>query len=309
MEGRPASAEAIGRVRRFNRFYTRRIGVLREGLLGSRYSLVQVRVLYEIAGRDGPSAVELAEELDLDPGYLSRILRGFTTTGLVRGRRSKTDRRRSHLFLTPRGKAAFDALDKGADSEVGSLLCELSARDQQRLAGAMDTIESLLGTLRETPCVLRSHQAGDLGWIVHRHGVLYSEEYGWDETFEALVAQIAAKFIEKENPRKERCFVAERGGEILGCAFLVDAGGEEAKLRLLLVEPKARGLGLGTRLVGECVRFARQAGYKKISLWTNDVLLAARHLYEKAGFSLVHREPHHSFGRDLVGESWELGLG
>jgi DNA-binding MarR family transcriptional regulator/GNAT superfamily N-acetyltransferase len=300
----------VAAVRRFNRFYTRRIGVLQRGLLGSPYSLAEARVLFELAHQDRPTAAALAELLDLDPGYLSRILRSFGARGLVSRTRSGEDQRRVFLTLTRRGRAAFGVLDRRAAEEVRELLERIGEGDQARLAGALQTIESLLGEARPPgPVVIRSHKPGDIGWVIHRHGALYAEEYGWDETFEALVAQIAGRFLENEDRRRERCFIAERDAEILGCVFLVAASETEAKLRLLLVEPRARGLGLGGRLVSECLRFARQAGYGKVSLWTNDVLKAARKIYVKAGFTLVHREPHHRFGHDLVGETWELDLG
>jgi DNA-binding MarR family transcriptional regulator/GNAT superfamily N-acetyltransferase len=302
--------QRVDAVRRFNRFYTKRIGMLHEGLLGSRYSLTQVRVLYELAHRDSPTAAELSRELGVDAGYLSRILRGFRGRGLIGRTRSAADGRQSHLSLTARGRRAFTPLDRGSQEEVRAMLGALSASDQERLVRAMESIEGLLGPRREAkvPYLLRPHQPGDMGWVIHRHGALYAQEYGWDETFEALVAEIAAKFIRGLDPKRERCWIAEREGEIVGSVFLVKKSPAVAKLRLMYVEPKARGLGIGTRLLEECVRFARQAGYRKITLWTNSVLLAARHIYRKAGFRLVHEERHHSFGRDLVGETWELEL-
>jgi DNA-binding MarR family transcriptional regulator/GNAT superfamily N-acetyltransferase len=300
----------VDAVRRFNRFYTKQIGVLHEGLLGSPFSLTEVRVLYELAHREKPTASELGRELGLDPGYLSRILRGFKKRSLVDRALSETDRRQSHLSLTARGRKTFAPLNARSGDEVASMLSKLSAVDQSRLIKAMHTIEGLLGQPAEpkVPYLLRPHQSGDMGWVVHRHGVLYAQEYGWNEQFEALVAEIVAKFIKEFDPKRERCWIAEREGEIVGSVFLVMKSARVAKLRLMYVEPKARGLGIGSRLVEECVRFARQVGYRKITLWTNSVLVAARHIYQKAGFRLVHEESHHSFGHDLVGETWELDL-
>jgi DNA-binding MarR family transcriptional regulator/GNAT superfamily N-acetyltransferase len=302
--------ERVAAMRRFNRFYTRRIGVLQRGLLGSPYSLAEARVLYELAQNESPTAAEVAHVLELDPGYLSRILRTLGSRGLVSRERSHEDQRRVFLTLTRKGRDAFAVLDRRAADQVRDLLGRLAEGEQGRLTGALQTMEALLGDSgAEGPLLIRSHRPGDIGWVIHRHGALYAQEYGWDETFEALVAQIAGRFLETEDPRRERCFIAERGEEFLGCVFLVAAGEKEAKLRLLLVEPKARGMGLGSRLVDECIRFARQSGYGKVSLWTNDVLAAARKVYVKAGFTLVQREPHRRFGHDLVGETWELNLG
>jgi DNA-binding MarR family transcriptional regulator/GNAT superfamily N-acetyltransferase len=300
----------VGDVRRFNRFWTRQIGVLREGYLESRFSLTEVRVLYELAHREETTASELGEELGLDAGYLSRILRGFEKDGLIHKRPSEADGRRRLLRLTGRGRGAFAPLDARSRDEIGAMLGGMSVAGQERLVGAMRTIEGLLGGRTEpvVPYLIRPHRPGDMGWVVHRHGVLYAREYGWDEHFEALVAEIVAKFIRQYDPRLERCWIAERDGEIVGCVFLVRESEEIAKLRLLLVEPEARGLGIGSRLVEECIRFARQAGYLKITLWTNDVLNSARRIYKGLGFRLVHEEPHHSFGHDLVGQTWELVL-
>jgi DNA-binding MarR family transcriptional regulator/N-acetylglutamate synthase-like GNAT family acetyltransferase len=301
----------VGAVRRFNRFYTRQIGVLREGLLGSPYSLTEVRVLYELAHRDRPTATDLGQALGLDAGYLSRILRGFQRRGLIEKARSPADGRETLLSLTKKGQRTFAPLDARSSAEIGGLLGRLSPHGQARLVEAMRTIESLLGGAErehQTPFLIRPHQPGDMGWVVHRHGVLYAQEYGWDERFEALVAEIVATFVRNFDPKRERCWIAERDGEIVGCVFLVKQSKTVARLRLLLVEPKTRGLGLGSRLVSECERFARQAGYRKIVLWTNSVLRAARHIYEEAGYRLVHEERHHSFGHDLIGETWELDL-
>jgi DNA-binding MarR family transcriptional regulator/GNAT superfamily N-acetyltransferase len=300
----------VGAVRRFNRFWTRQIGVLQDGYLESPFSLTEVRVLYEFAHREETTASELSKELGLDAGYLSRILRGFEERGLIGKKSSEADGRRSILWLTEQGREAFATLDTRSHDEVGVMLGGLSPAEQGRLVEAMRTIEGLLSDQPElkVPYLLRPHQPGDMGWIVHRHGVLYAREYGWDERFEALIAEIVAEFIQQYDPKRERCWIAERDGEIVGSVFLVKQSEEVGKLRLLLVEPSARGLGIGRRLVQECVRFAKQAGYGKITLWTNDVLRAARRIYEEAGFRIVHEEPHHSFGHDLVGQTWELEL-
>jgi DNA-binding MarR family transcriptional regulator/N-acetylglutamate synthase-like GNAT family acetyltransferase len=303
-------APKVAAVRRFNRFYTRQIGVLHEGLLDSPFSLTEVRVLYELADRDQLTAAELSKDLGLDRGYLSRTLRSFENRGLVKKTRSQTDRRHIFLTLTGKGRKVFAPLNTRAHREVEEMLSDLSTGEQQDLIHAMHTIEHLLSGKPEpkVPYILRSHQPGDMGWIVHRHGVLYSEEYGWDEHFEALVAQIVADFIKNFDPKRERCWIAERNREIVGSVFLVKKSKTVAQLRLLLVEPKARGLGIGKRLVEECIRFAKQKDYGKIILWTNSVLDAARHIYEEAGFVLVEEEPHHSYGHDLVGQNWELVL-
>ena len=302
--------EKIEAVRRFNRFYTRQIGVLRESWAESPFSLAEVRVLYELAHHDDLTAGELGTELGLDRGYLSRILQSFEKRGFVTKTRSEKDARQTHLALTAKGRKVFAPVNNRSQQDVGSMLDALSATDQKILIESMHTIERLLGDKSEpkVPYILRTHHPGDMGWIVHRHGVLYSEEYGWDEQFEGLAAQITSDFIMNFDPKRERCWIAEREGEIVGSVFLVKKSKTVAQLRLLLVEPNARGLGIGTRLVEECIRFARQQGYRKIVLWTNDVLKAARRVYEEAGFIMVREEPHHSFGRDLVGQYWELAL-
>ena len=302
--------EGVAAVRRFNRFYTRQIGVLRHGLLNSPYSLAEARVLYEIAHRQQPTATELGQDLQLDAGYLSRILRSFEQRGLLSKQASPKDARQSLLSLTAMGRAEQSTLEAASNAEVGAMLDTLPVDRQTRLLRAMQAIEKLLGPgeASREPYLLRTHRPGDIGWIVHRHGLLYAREYGWDETFEALVAEIAAKFIRDFKPERERCWVAERDGEILGSVFLVEHSAAVAQLRLLLVEPSARGLGIGRRLVEECIRFARQAGYDRITLWTNDILGAARRIYEAAGFKLMGEEKHHSFGHDLVGQTWELRL-
>ncbi|HEV2352344.1 MAG TPA: helix-turn-helix domain-containing GNAT family N-acetyltransferase [Terriglobia bacterium] len=304
----------IQAVRRFNRFYTRKIGVLNEGVYRSPFSLIEVRILYELATRQKPTATELIRELGLDAGYLSRILRGFGKRGLIRKSLSPTDARQSHLSLTAGGHKNFASLDARSSEEVGALLAHLSAADQSRLVGAMATIELLLGPPQEpqdtseSTYLLRPHQPGDMGWVVQRHGALYAQEYGYDEHFEALVAEIVAKFIHHFDPKREHCWMAEKDGEIVGSVFLVKKSKKVAKLRLLLVEPRARGRGMGARLIAECIRFARQAGYRKITLWTQSELKAARHLYQRAGFSRAAKKRHRSFGQNLVAETWELNL-
>ncbi len=305
-----ASEEKIAAVRKFNRFFTRQIGVLREGLLHSPYSLTEARILFELGQGNQVTASRLGRELGLDAGYLSRILARLEQQGLLEKVRSETDGRQLLLSLTAEGRKAFALLDRRSREEVSEMLTDLSEEDQQRLLKAMQTIESVLtkGFKFSEPFILRSHEPGDMGWVTHRHGVLYAQEYGWDEHFEALVAQIVSDFITKYNPERERCWIAEMNGEIIGSVFVVQSSDTVAKLRLLLVEPKARGLGLGTRLVEECIRFARRRGYQKLMLWTNSVLVEARHIYEKVGFKLVAEEAHHSFGHDLIGETWELDL-
>ncbi len=303
----------VDAVRRFNRFFTRRIGVLREGLLHSPYSLAEARILFEIAHRDlALTASDLSRELGLDPGYLSRMLARLEQQGFVEKVRSETDARRRFLSLTPEGKEAFSSLDARSREEVSEMLEDFPEGDQRRLLEAMRTVQGILdrskGFKFSEPFFLRQHEPGDMGWVVHRHGVLYAKEYGWDERFEALVARIVADFVDGYDPARERCWIAEMGGEIVGCVFVVRASDTVAKLRLLLVEPEARGLGLGGRLVEECIRFARSRGYEKLTLWTNSVLGAARRIYEEHGFELVEEEEHHSFGKDLVGQNWELAL-
>lgn len=299
-------------IRRFNRFYTRQIGLLQEGLLHSPYSLTEARVLYELAHHEQTTATHLTQELGLDAGYLSRILRGFQKRGLVEKHPSEKDRRRQLLSLTDAGEKVFAQLNAASRGEIATILEGLPETDQYRLVHAMDTIEGVLGAQPEhgVPYILRPHQSGDMGWVVHRHGVLYSREYGWNEEFEALVAELVADFIRNYDPRWERCWIVEREGENVGSVFLVRHREREgvARLRMLLVEPKARGLGIGARLVHECTRFARQAGYRKITLWTNSVLHAARRIYEKEGYRMIREEPLHAFGHELVEQTWELAL-
>jgi len=300
----------VAAVRRFNRLYTRRIGALRAGLLDSPFSLAEARLLYELAHRDRPAAAELARDLGLDAGYLSRLLRGLERRRLISRERSKSDARQSLLSLTAAGRRTFATLDTRSSAEVRAMLAKLSDVGQRRLVEAMRDVERLLGAAPEPklPYLLRPHRPGDMGWVVHRHAALYAQEYGWDERFEALVAKIVAKFIDNFDPQRERCWIAERDGEIVGSVFLVTKSPTVAQLRMLYVEPGARGLGIGKRLVDECERFAREKGYRKIVLWTNSILHAARHIYEAAGYRLVAEEPHHSFGHRLVGQTWELKL-
>ncbi len=302
--------EKISAVRHFNRFFTRQIGVLREGLLHSPYPLTEARILFELGNREQLTASALCRELGLDAGYLSRILARLEQQGLLEKVRSDNDGRQRLLNLTDEGRNAFALLDQRSRDEVSEMLNDLGEEDQQRLFKAMQTIESILTKSLKfsEPFVLRAHEPGDMGWVTHRHGVLYAREYGWDEHFEALVAQIVADFITNYRPERERCWIAEMEGEIVGSVFVVQSSETVAKLRLLLVEPSARGLGLGTRLVEECIRFARRRGYQKLMLWTNSVLVEARHIYQKCGFKLIEEEAHHSFGQDLVGETWELVL-
>lgn len=302
--------QRVSAVRRFNRLYVRQIGLLREGYLDSGLSVAEVRVLYELAQRKEATASDLVRELDLDPGYASRILRGFRQRRLIDRRRSPEDGRRAILSLTPRGRKTFAPLDRRSHDDVAALLARLPSAEQGRLVAAMQTIESLLGSPRTGPApyLIRSPRAGDMGWVVQRHGELYFQEYGYDEEFEALVASIVAEFIQKYDAKRDHCWIAERDGVNVGCVFLVKGTAATAKLRLFLVEPTVRGLGIGGRLVDECVRFARSAGYRKIALWTQSDLYAARHIYEKAGFRRVGSERHHSFGQDLVAETWELKL-
>jgi len=302
--------ERIAAVRRFNRFYTRAIGVLAEDWLESPFSLTEARVLYEILHRDRPTAAAIAKDLGLDAGYLSRLLRAFAARGLIARRSSDRDGRQSLLSATERGRRAYAPLESHTNEQVGAMLDALPAEAQTRLIGAMGTIEELLdkGTEADEPYVLRPHRPGDMGWIVARHGAVYCGEYGWNENIEALTAEIVAEFLRKFDRRRECCFMAERRGERVGCVLLVKNSARVARLRLLLVDAEARGLGIGARLVDECIRFARAARYRKITLWTHNILSAARRIYKNAGFKLVARKRHSEFGRDLVGETWELAL-
>jgi DNA-binding MarR family transcriptional regulator/GNAT superfamily N-acetyltransferase len=306
----PAIDQRVDAVRRFNRLYTRRIGVLRGHYLESPFTLTESRVIYELAHRDGATAAELGRDLGLDAGYLSRLLRGFARRGLIARTPSSSDKRRTHLALTARGRGAFNDLDARSREEVGKLVSRFPEPGQRRLVSAMETIESLLEPAAPAAgaYLLRPPRPGDFGWIIHRQGVLYAEEYGWNEEFEGAAAAIIGDFIRDFDLKRERCWVAERDGEVVGSVFLVRKTDTIAKLRLLYVEATARGLGIGRRLVEECIRFARTAGYRRMTLWTQRNLVAAREIYRKAGFRLVKEEPHHSFGHDLVSETWELNL-
>jgi DNA-binding MarR family transcriptional regulator/N-acetylglutamate synthase-like GNAT family acetyltransferase len=304
-----AEAIEVDAVRRFTRFYTRQIELLSETLLSSGFTLAEARVLYELAQRPGVAASTLSRDLDLDPGYLSRILKSFEARCFLGRTASEEDGRRAAIHLTPAGRAAFAPLDAASAAQVSRLLDRLPQRSRAELVQAMGSVERLLsGDAATPPIVLRRHRVGDLGWIAHRQGLLYAAEYGWDATFEALVAEILAGFVRSHDPERERAWIAEREGSVLGSVFLVRQSEETAKLRLLYVEPAARGLGLGARLVDACIGFAREAGYRALTLWTNDVLVAARRIYLAAGFELAGTERHRSFGQDLVGETWTLPL-
>jgi DNA-binding MarR family transcriptional regulator/GNAT superfamily N-acetyltransferase len=299
-------------VRDFNRFYTRHVGALGSHL-GSEFSLTEARVLYELAHRGNPTATEIGDALGLDRGYLSRTLRSFKRRGLVKTIPSTSDRRQTHLAITATGRKAFAPLDKKARALVASVLEPLSDGSQRRVLDAMRTIRAALGDAvsskeRGEPYVIRHHRPGDMGWITHRHGVLYAQEYGWDERFEALVARVVADFIDNFDPARERCWVAERHGEIVGSIFVVKKSKTVAKLRLLYVEPSARGLGIGGRLVDEVIRFSRQVGYKKIMLWTQTDLTAARKIYKSRGFDKTAEEGHEMFGSKSIAETWEIVL-
>jgi DNA-binding MarR family transcriptional regulator/GNAT superfamily N-acetyltransferase len=302
--------QRIETIRAFNRFYTQRIGVLGGGMLDSRYTLTEVRVLYEIAHREQPLAMDLVRDLGLDPGYLSRILRTFENRGWLRRTRSSADARKSFLALTPKGKTALSSLEQRSRNEIDKLLHPLPASEQVKLQGHLQNVQALLAStsVSQPDFVLREHRAGDMGWIIQQHGVLYAQEYGWNSKFEALVAEICATFLRDFDPARERCWIAERDGVPVGCVMLVRHSGTVAKLRLLLVEPSQRGLGLGQRLVSECIRFAREADYRTMTLWTQSILTSARRIYEEYGFKLIASEPHETFGTKLTGETWELSL-
>jgi DNA-binding MarR family transcriptional regulator/GNAT superfamily N-acetyltransferase len=314
----PTLDQQVAAVRRFGRFYTQHLGLLDDSLLDTGHSLSEARVLWELAHADDAqqpaTATWLAAQLGLDAGYLSRVLRRLREAGLVNVNRLPTDARAQRLSLSPEGRRVYAAMDSASSAQVAHWLETLSDTEQSRLLSAMATVQALLVGPHATPMItLREPRPGDMGWVVQRHGALYAREYGWNAQFEALAARVSADFIEHFDPQRERGWIAERDGENLGCVFLVQAPADEygenvAKLRMLLVEPAARGLGLGRRLVDECERFARDQGYRKITLWTNSVLTAARAIYLKAGYRLVKQEPHHSFGHDLVGETWELDL-
>ncbi len=299
----------VGIVRAFNRFYTRRIGVV-DGMASSPFSLAEARVLYELAHRERPTATDIRKELGIDAGYMSRILRDFERRKLVKREQSKADERQRFLSLTHKGCKAFAQLDARSNRDVASMIEAVPPAKRQELVEAIETIHKLLSGEAESraPYLLRMHQPGDMGWIVSRQAILYCEEYGWDGTYEALAAEVVAQFIKAYDPKRERAWIAEMDGERVGAVFVAKGSDEIAKLRLLHVEPAARGLGIGKRLVAECVGFARQAGYQKMTLWTQSILHAARHIYKQAGFEIVHEEPHHSFGKDLIAETWELDL-
>jgi DNA-binding MarR family transcriptional regulator/ribosomal protein S18 acetylase RimI-like enzyme len=304
----PATEPRTAAIRRFSRFYTSVIGALQEGLLQSRFSLTEARVLFELANRDGATATTLCRELGLDAGYLSRILQRFEQERLLVRQVSEADRRQSVLALTEAGRAAFAPLDARSRAEVGALLATLPDQAQTEVVAAMARIEALLGAAPSAEYRLRDPQPGDIGWVVARHGALYAAEYAFDARFEALVAKVAGGFLGSHDPARERCWIAARDGVNLGSVFVVRVDDDLARLRLLLVEPAARGLGIGKRLVAECIAFARAAGYRRMTLWTNDVLMAARGIYQAAGFRLVASKPHSDFGPPCVGEDWDLTL-
>ncbi|HEY1289693.1 MAG TPA: helix-turn-helix domain-containing GNAT family N-acetyltransferase [Burkholderiales bacterium] len=298
----------VDAVRRFNRFYTRRIGALRSDYAGSPYPLPEARLIYELGRRRRCTATELRAELGLDAGYLSRMLGALGRRGLLRAERSPEDARARVLSLTARGRGAFVALDRRSRDEVSAMLRGIAAPDRERLVGAMRTVQSLLSNEGRSEVLLRSHRPGDMGWVVQAHGELYAREYGWDERFEALVAEIVAKFVTGFDARRSRCWIAERDGERVGSVFVVPESKSVAKLRLLLVDPRARGCGLGTRLVREAIGFARARGYGRLVLWTQSNLAAARAIYRACGFALRTSEPHAAFGVKLTGEHWEKRL-
>jgi DNA-binding MarR family transcriptional regulator/GNAT superfamily N-acetyltransferase len=304
--------EEITVFRRFNRMYTRFIGTLNERLLNSDYSLAEARILYELATREAPKAREIVEELGVDAGYLSRLLAKFERDGLLKRKTSELDGRYADLALTARGRSAFKRLNVLSDDQARAVLEDLVPSARIQLVECMRTIEGIVTKADRSrlPFVLRPHRVGDMGWVVYREGLGYAEQYGWDETFEALVARIVDQFVTNFDQNRERCWIAEIDGQSVGHIFLVKHPNEleTAKLRLLFVEPSARGMGLGDALVKECIRFARTAGYKKIVLWTQSILTSAHHIYERAGFRLMKEEAHHSFGKDLVGQTWELDL-
>jgi DNA-binding MarR family transcriptional regulator/GNAT superfamily N-acetyltransferase len=308
---RPAG-EAIDIIRSFNRRYTRQLGLLDNGLLGSEFTLTEARVLYELANSEDSTATQIAGELGLDLGYMSRLIKKFGRRRYVKRKRSAVDARQSRLQLTERGRAVFDPLDRAARLQIAEMIAPMTLEQRSLLLSAMQSVQRLLEVgseeSRREPYAIRPLKVGDIGWITHRQGVLYSQEYGWDATYEAMVAEILAGFVKNFDSKMERGWVAERASGIIGSVFLVRASADLAKLRLLYVEPTARGLGLGKRLVQECIDFARMKGYKTLTLWTNDVLVSARRIYQAAGFQLTKEERHHSFGKDLVGQTWELAL-
>ncbi|HKU12996.1 MAG TPA: bifunctional helix-turn-helix transcriptional regulator/GNAT family N-acetyltransferase [Steroidobacteraceae bacterium] len=300
----------VSAIREFNRFYTQKIGVLRDGHLGSEHTLTEVRVLYEIAHRQRPLASDLVRDLALDAGYLSRILAKLARRGWLKRERSRDDARKSYLHLTAKGRAAFDALDARSHREMAGLLAPLSRDKQATLQAHLQGVQSLLGTqpTAHGELTLRTHRPGDMGWVIQKHGEFYAQAFGWNTDFEALVAEICAKFLRELDPARERCWIAERDGAAVGCIMLVKHSRTVAKLRLLLVDPSQHGMGVGNRLVEECLAFARAAGYRKVTLWTQSILSAARKLYEGHGFCKVAAQPHESFGARLIAETWDLDL-
>ena len=301
--------DRVADLRAFNRFYTRVIGVLDEGLLQTPYSLTEARTIFELAQQPTMDLAALRKTLGIDAGYLSRILSRFEADGLITRERSTADGRRQVLHLTRAGRKVFEILNRRSAEENRKLLAQLSDDQQRRVLGAMSVIRELLdASPKPMPVVIRALTSGDYGWVVQRHGALYRQEDGWDESFEALVARIVADYIDRRDPQRENAWIAEADGESVGCIFCVKKEEKVAQLRLLLVEPRARGTGVGTRLVDECMRFARRAGYDEMMLWTNDVLVDARRLYERFGFKLVEEEPHESFGHKLVGQNWSVRL-
>ncbi|UFZ07364.1 helix-turn-helix domain-containing GNAT family N-acetyltransferase [Bradyrhizobium ontarionense] len=304
------SDSQIAAVRAFNRFYTRKLGALDQHLLDSPFSLAEARVLYELAHREAVSAKEIGLSLGLDAGYLSRIVQSFDENGLISRTPLPSDRRQQQIGLTAKGRQAFARLDRSSQKEVAAMLDTLPQPARERLVGAMTTIENVLEPPAQarSPVLLRSHRPGDIGWVISRHGAVYAEEYGWDISFEALVAEIGAQFIKSFDPAREHCWIAEVAGAPVGSIFLVRSTDEVAKLRLLLVEKNARGLGVGRALTDQCIRFAREKNYKKVVLWTQSILTAARDIYARAGFRKIAEEPHASFGAELMGETWELEL-
>jgi DNA-binding MarR family transcriptional regulator/GNAT superfamily N-acetyltransferase len=307
---RPNDDEEIAAVRAFNRFYTSKLGFLDQQLLKSPFSLSEARVLYELANRQSPSAKEIGTELGLDAGYLSRIVQKFDEDGLIVRKPFAADRRQYQLSLTAKGRQAFAKLDRSSHDDVADMLAVLPQDDRKRLIAAMAGIERLLGSAGVSPgtAILREPRPGDIGWVVQSHGALYASEHGWDSSFEVLVAEIAAKFLASFDASRERCWIAELDGAQVGSVFLVRHSDEIAKLRLLLVDPAGRGQGLGRRLVGECITFARACGYRKITLWTQSILVAARKIYQDTGFVQIASDPHRSFGQSLIGETWEREL-
>ncbi|MFB6451453.1 bifunctional helix-turn-helix transcriptional regulator/GNAT family N-acetyltransferase [Bradyrhizobium tunisiense] len=306
----PVADRQIAAVRAFNRFYTRKLGVLDQHLGKSPFSLSEARVLYELAHRDDVAAKEIGIELGLDPGYLSRIVQNFDEKGLITRKPLPADRRQHQLSLTAKGRQTYAKLNLNSQNEVAAMLAQLSASDAKRLTQAMATIEAVLEQRRAQPAafMLRSHRVGDMGWVISRQAAAYAADYNWDISYEALVAEICAQFIRNYDAAREHCWIAEVGGEPVGSVFLVKATDEIAKLRLLQVEKKARGLGVGRALVDQCIQGARERGYRRMTLWTQSILVAARGIYQSAGFELVATEPHHSFGQDLIGETWEMDL-